>query len=113
MDLDDYFRFLLALVFVIGLIGILAVLIRRFGSGGTQFLNSRMARGRRLGIVETLTIDARRRLVLLRRDNKEHLVLLGASQELLIESEIPGETPELEASERRPLASIVRGSASE
>ncbi len=113
MDLDDYFRFLLALVFVIGLIGILAVLIRRFGSGGTHFLNSRMGRGRRLSIVETLPIDARRRLVLLRRDDKEHLILLGASQELLIENEIPAEMQVQETSERRPLATIVRGGASE
>lgn len=113
MDLDDYFRFLLALVFVIGLIGLLAILIRRFGGRSTQFLSSRMGRSRRLSIVETLPIDARRRLVLVRRDDKEHLVLLGASQELLIENEIPAEAPVQETPERRPLASIVRGGASE
>jgi hypothetical protein len=31
-------------------------------------------------------VDAKRRLVLIRRDNKEHLVILGADRELLIES---------------------------
>ena len=33
-----------------------------------------------------LPVDAKRRLVLIRRDNKEHLIILGADGELLIES---------------------------
>ncbi len=112
MDLDDYFRFLLALVFVVGLIGLLAVLIRRFGNGA-QFLTTRKGRDRRLGIVETLPIDTRRRLVLLRRDDKEHLVLFGAADELLIESDISAERPAHQQSERPTLASIVRDGAGE
>ena len=39
-------------------------------------------------MVETAAIDAKRRLVLLRRDGTEHLVLLGANTELLVESGI-------------------------
>ena len=113
MDLDDYFRFLLALLFVVGLIGLLAVLIRRFGNGGAHFLSTRKGRDRRLGVVETLPIDARRRLVLLRRDDKEHLVMLGTASELLIESDISNESPAHKQSERPTLATIVRGSAGE
>lgn len=45
-------------------------------------------RGQRLGISEYHEIDKSRRLVLIRRDNTEHLVLIGGPQDLLIESGI-------------------------
>src|SRR5262249_31909838 len=42
-------------------------------------------RGMRLGISEYYEIDKTRRLILVRRDNVEHLVLIGGSQDLVIE----------------------------
>ncbi len=83
MDIDVYLRFLLALVFVLALIGILAWAARRFGLGVRTLPNRN--RTRRLAIVEVAAVDSKRRLVLVRRDDKEHLVLLGANSELLIE----------------------------
>jgi hypothetical protein len=47
-------------------------------------------RGQRLGISEYHEIDKSRRLVLVRRDNVEHLILIGGGQDLVIE---PGITP--------------------
>ena len=41
-------------------------------------------------MVEAITLDPKRRLVLVKRDSVEHLVLLGAGTELLIESGIEG-----------------------
>jgi flagellar protein FliO/FliZ len=84
MDLDVYFKFVLALVFVLGLIGALAWAARRFGLGGKLTPNT--GRARRLSVVEVMPLDARRKLVLLRLDTAEHLVLLGAGQDLLLES---------------------------
>lgn len=90
MELSDYFRFLLALILVIGLILGLALLVRRFGGGG---LTTRR-RSRRLGVVEATVVDPRRRLVLVRRDGVEHLLLVGGANDLLIEGGIPApETP--------------------
>ena len=43
---------------------------------------------RRLKVVEALPLDARRRLVLLQRDNKQHLVILGPNGETVIETDI-------------------------
>ena len=95
MDLDQVMRGLLALVFVLGLIGGITLLAKRFGFTPRSTLPKRSRRGisgqktstgRRLAIVEVLPVDAKRRLVLIRRDNKEHLVILGADRELLIES---------------------------
>jgi hypothetical protein len=47
-------------------------------------------RGQRLGISEYHEIDKMRRLVLVRRDNVEHLVLIGGPQDVLIEGGIGG-----------------------
>src|SRR5688500_2259695 len=45
-------------------------------------------KGQRLGVSEYYEIDKTRRLVLLRRDETEHLVLIGGGQDLVIESGI-------------------------
>jgi flagellar protein FliO/FliZ len=86
MDLDGYLRFVLALVFILGLIGLMAWAARRFGlghRGGGPFGR------RRLAVVEVMALDARRRLVLVRRDAVEHLLLLGAGAEVVVERAIP------------------------
>jgi flagellar protein FliO/FliZ len=85
----SYIRFILALVLVLGLIGLLSYAARRFGFAARS---ARARGGRRLAISEILAVDARRRLVLLRRDNVEHLVLLGPTQDLLIET-LPANSP--------------------
>lgn len=49
------------------------------------------AESSRLGVSETLDIDKNRRLVLVRRDEVEHLVLIGGGHDLVVEAEIrPG-----------------------
>ena len=83
MGLDTYLRFLIALVFVVAMIGALAWIVRRFG-WANRFVAP--AGKRRLSVLEVLPIDGKRRLVLLRRDGVEHLVLLGIAGDLLIES---------------------------
>src|SRR5690606_698292 len=67
MDFDLYLRFALALILVLGLIALLAWVLRRFGMG------MKLAKGRRLGIVEIQSLGPRHRLILLRRDQVEHL----------------------------------------
>lgn len=88
MDLGNYLRFVLALVFVLALIGLLAALVRRYGLG---MANTAIRKGqeRRLKLVEILPIDGKRRAVLLRRDDVEHLVILGATGETVVETQIP------------------------
>ncbi len=86
MEFDVYLRFLLALVLVLALIGGLAWAARRFGFGGQ--LTPNRGKSPRLSVVEVKVLDSRRKLVLLRRDGCEHLVLLGPNQDLLLESAI-------------------------
>ena len=83
MELGDYTRFVLALVFVLALIGLLTWLVRRFGLAGRMPMNTKQ--GRRLDVVEVAALDSRRRLVLVRRDRTEHLVLLGANADIVVE----------------------------
>lgn len=86
MDFDTYLRFALALILVLGLIALLAWVLRRFGMG------MKLAKGKRLGVVEVQSLGPRHRLILLRRDQVEHLVLVGPHSETLIEGGIkPGD----------------------
>ena len=93
MDIGNYLQFLLALIFVLGLIGLLAFLGKRFGlipfTGRVKTGGS----GRRLGVVEVASIDAKRRRVLVRRDESEHLVLLGIDSDIVIETSISSPAP--------------------
>lgn len=85
MESTAYLRFVLSLVAVLGLIFVTVWLVKRWLPGA---LPRRAGSGsRRLGVVESLTIDAKHRLVLVRRDDCEHLLLLGASQPLVVEGD--------------------------
>jgi flagellar protein FliO/FliZ len=90
MEFEGYIRFFLALIFVLALIGVLTAVARRFGFGYRKAVKG--SKGRRLSIVEVMPVDAKRRLVLLRRDSTDHLVLLGSGPDLLLEGGIPAPT---------------------
>ncbi|MEQ8442019.1 MAG: flagellar biosynthetic protein FliO [Alphaproteobacteria bacterium] len=95
MQAADYIQFAVALIFVIGLIGMLAVILRRFGGGGIAMPRYKPGQKRRLHIVDALPLDPRRRLVLVRRDDVEHLIVLGPQSETVVESAIPARNAEL------------------
>lgn len=87
MDVGEYLRFLVALLFVLALFGGLVMVARRVGLGYPSTLK-RPSGERRLEIVETASIDGRRRLVLVRRDTVEHLLVLGQNTETVVETDI-------------------------
>jgi flagellar protein FliO/FliZ len=80
-------RFFIAFVVVFALIGVTAWLIRRFGTGA---LGGTGARGRapRLAVIEAGAVDGRRKLVLIRRDNTEHLIMIGGPTDIVVEANI-------------------------
>jgi len=80
----QFVKFFAALLFVLALMGGLAMLMRRFS--GNQPLTA--PKKRRLKVIEVLPLDARRRAVLIKRDDREHLVILGANSETVVESGI-------------------------
>lgn len=84
MEMLEFVKFAAALLFVLGLMGGLALLMRKF-SANTPFTAPHK---RRLKVIEILPLDPKRKAVLLKRDNREHLIILGANSELLVESDI-------------------------
>lgn len=86
MGTTTYIQAVLALILVVGIILGLAWLLRRYGLGdGAQ---NALGRKKRLSTIESTTIDARHRLVLVRRDQTEHLLLIGHGDSLVVESSI-------------------------
>lgn len=98
MDLIDFSRYFAALLVVLGLLGGFALLAKRgllptgplslagfgrFGTGPTQ---------RRLEIQETLILDPRRRVVIVKADDEEHVLLLGPERETCL-SRRPAKEP--------------------
>lgn len=70
-----------ALIVVLALIGFCALAARRFGLGAGLVGG---AAKRRLALVETLALDARRRAAILRCDGEDHLLILGPAGETII-----------------------------
>jgi flagellar protein FliO/FliZ len=88
MDLADFARAVFALALTLGLIGLAAVGLRRFGPDAlARFTATR--KKRRLAVVETLVLDPSRRIVLVSCDGEERLLLLGEGQLLPAAAEPP------------------------
>ena len=87
MDLIDIARYFGALILVMGLLGVAWLATKRYGVPGVIQRQSL----RRLSVVETMMIGSRYKLLLLKRDGTEHLVLMGPQGASVIETGI--ETP--------------------
>lgn len=81
MHFADFARAVFALAMTMGLIGLAAVALRRWGPETIARLAG-PRRERRLAVVETLVLDPARRLVLVSCDGEERLLLLGEGQVL-------------------------------
>ena len=107
MEFADYLRFIAALAFVVGLIGILALVARRFGMT-PRITRTPGKRGKRLSIVDILPVDGKRRLLLIRRDDVEHLVLLGPNSETIVERGISADPATLNEDDEKAKPSDFR-----
>jgi hypothetical protein len=75
--------------YIVGALIVLVVLLLLFFVLRSLGGRVRGGKGARLGISEYHELDKDRRLVLVRRDDYEHLVLIGGAQDLVIETGIP------------------------
>lgn len=98
MDISVYIRFILALAGVLALIAIAAFVLKRVGWGGMTTSKSSQ---KRLAVTAAIALDGRRRLVLVRRDDVEHLLLVGGPADLVVESGIGAPIP----ATNKPIAS--------
>jgi hypothetical protein len=84
-------RFFVAFLIVLGLIGAIAWAVRRFGSG--RLGTSTRGRQPRLAVIDYASVDGRRRLILVRRDNVEHLLMIGGPSDIVVEPNIVRAVP--------------------
>lgn len=82
----------LTAVLALGIVLVLIVLglwvLKVFFKAST---NLGRGRNRRLSVVDTVAVDPKRQLLIVRRDNVEHLILTGGPQDVVVESGIPVE----------------------
>ena len=104
MDLFNLFQYATALILVLAL-ALLALLARRYGNNPQAF-KQQLSAGKwaswkkwdfkapekRLSVVETLMLGPKQRLLIIRRDDVEHLVMLTADSSSVIETNIPPST---------------------
>ena len=99
-------RFFVAFVVVLALIAIAAYLVRRFGASALTAAGTR-SRQPRLAVIDAASVDGRRRLLLIRRDNVEHLVMIGGPTDVVIEPNIVRAIPATPAAREAPPARVT------
>ncbi|MBR0957429.1 flagellar biosynthetic protein FliO [Bradyrhizobium japonicum] len=95
--------FIVAFIVVLALIGVAAWLVRRF-AGGRIGANTQRGRMPRLAVIDAAAVDGRRRLVLVRRDNVEHLLMIGGPTDIVVEPNIVRAAPSRDQLPQRPSA---------
>jgi flagellar protein FliO/FliZ len=88
VDLLQWARAVFALLATLALIALAA-----YGARRLNLLQGAVKGPRRLKITESLMIDPRRRLVVVRFDDREHLLLLSPSRDLLVADVAAKEEP--------------------
>lgn len=111
-ELSSGLRWIIAFAVVLLLVALLGFFLRRMSGGRLKFKGQGGGRARqpRLGVVDVYDLDRQRQLILVRRDNVEHLVMIGGASDVVVETNIvrsggrvamPAPT---EGSAERPLA---------
>lgn len=96
MDADTLIKVGGSIVVIILLIIVGIAIFRRIGG------EVRGKRGSRLSVVEYQEVDKVRHMVIVRRDNAEHLLLIGGPQDIVIETNIGGSSSRPAGIKRMP-----------
>ncbi len=90
----DILTYLVLIVLIAGAL-IAAALVARSSMNGSSPLEGFFGPkpDRRLDVVEHASVDSRRRLILVRRDNVEHLIMTGGPVDVVIETGIAHRSP--------------------
>jgi len=99
VDTTQYWLVMFVLLGMLGAIGFIAIAVQRGwilkNITGLRYMTPDE---RRLKVSETLAIDPRRRIVIVKCDDTEHVILLGAERETLLASIPAKPTPPKPAS---------------
>ncbi len=98
---------LLTMLFALGVVLVLIVLgvwLLKLISSVSG--NAVRGRNKRLSVIDTLAIDQKRQLLVIRRDNVEHLIMVGGPQDVVVETGIPVEEQPVAQTGRRPVPTV-------
>ncbi|MBV9346643.1 MAG: flagellar biosynthetic protein FliO [Pseudolabrys sp.] len=98
-------RFFIAFLAVLALIALTAWLVRRFGSN--RLGGATRGRQPRLAVIDAASVDGRRRLILIRRDNIEHLLMVGGPTDVVVEQNIVRAAAARDTGPRAPAADTL------
>ena len=88
-NLSPAVKYVIAFAIIFLLLALFALILRRLTGGRMSVTQERgRARQPRLGIVDVYDLDRQRQLILLRRDNVEHLLLVGGPNDVVVETNI-------------------------
>lgn len=90
MDLETIILGVAASLFVIAVVALLVWAFRTFFLGKSSSANFLRPREKRLGVVEWASVDGKRKLLLVRRDDVEHLLIIGGPVDVVVETGIKG-----------------------
>lgn len=76
MSIESILTSSFALIFVLSLIGIISILYRKYVQG-INFSNTKDKPKKRIKVIETSNIDAKRKIVLISKDEQEFLIAFG------------------------------------
>lgn len=80
-------RVAVALAVIASLLGVTVVIMRRLSARGRASAG-RGRSGPRIAVLDSVAVDQRRKLVLVRRDEVEHLLLIGGNSDIVVEPQI-------------------------
>ena len=90
-------------VVIVAILLVLWLLKLLFNASG----NVARGRNRRLAVVDSLALDPKRQLLIIRRDNVEHLILTGGPQDVVVETGIAVEEAPAAQPTRRPIPMVA------
>ncbi len=90
MEFDTLILGLAAVLFAVAVVALLVWAFKAYFLCKSSAANFLRPREKRLGVVETAVVDAKRKLVLVRRDDVEHLLIIGGPVDVVVETGIEG-----------------------
>ena len=95
-----------AVVVLLGLLCLALVLWIVRGRPSSPFIRGGRNRTPRLAVLDAAAIDTRRRLVLVRRDDVEHLIMIGGPTDVVIETRIAAASPDKAVGKAEPVPAL-------
>lgn len=88
LQLSPPLVYLASIAIILLLLAIFAWVLKKISDNNAKAESIIRGRQPRLGIVDIFNIDKQRQLVIIRRDSVEHLLLLGGTNDIVVESNI-------------------------